>query len=80
MASTPAVHVTRDRFHLAWDPATPPIETVPSGSIVTFDLLDASGGQLTARLCSVAIDLRISEIVDVPNYVVTAHCPLSIFD
>lgn len=31
-------------------------------------------------LCSVAIDLRISEIVDVPNFVVTAHCPLGIFD
>jgi acetamidase/formamidase len=31
-------------------------------------------------LCSVAIDLRISEIVDVPNFIVTAHCPLSIFD
>jgi acetamidase/formamidase len=42
------VHVARDRFHLAWDPAIPPIETVPSGSIVEFDLLDAAGGQLTA--------------------------------
>ena len=31
-------------------------------------------------LCSVAVDLRISEIVDVPNWVVTAHCPLDIFD
>ncbi len=31
-------------------------------------------------LASVAIDLRISEIVDAPNFVVTAHCPLSIFD
>jgi acetamidase/formamidase len=31
-------------------------------------------------LCSVAIDLRISEIVDVPNFVVTAHCPLGLFD
>lgn len=31
-------------------------------------------------LCSVAIDLRISEIVDMPNVVVTAHCPLSLFD
>ncbi|MDQ3870929.1 MAG: acetamidase/formamidase family protein, partial [Chloroflexota bacterium] len=30
-------------------------------------------------LCSVAVDLRISEVVDVPNYVVTTHCPLSIF-
>ena len=32
------------------------------------------------QLCSVAVDLRISEIVDVPNFVVTAHCPLAIFD
>jgi len=31
-------------------------------------------------LTSVGIDLRISEIVDIPNYVVSAHCPLSIFD
>jgi acetamidase/formamidase len=31
-------------------------------------------------LCSVIVDLRISEIVDVPNFVVTAHCPLGIFD
>ena len=31
-------------------------------------------------LCSVAIDLRISEIVDMPNFVVTAHCPLAIFE
>jgi acetamidase/formamidase len=31
-------------------------------------------------LTSVAIDLRISEIVDMPNVVVTAHCPLSVFD
>ena len=48
MATTPTIHISRDRFHLAWDPAIPPIETVPSGSIVTFDLLDASGGQLSA--------------------------------
>ena len=46
MATTPAIHVTRDRFHLAWDPAIPAIETVASGDIVEFDLLDASGGQL----------------------------------
>lgn len=30
-------------------------------------------------LCSVAVDLRISEIVDAPNWVVTAYLPLSIF-
>jgi len=43
-----ATHVTRDQSHLAWDPAIPPVATVPSGSVVTFDCLDASGGQLTA--------------------------------
>ena len=31
-------------------------------------------------LSSVVVDLRISEIVDVPNFVVTAYCPLGIFD
>lgn len=30
-------------------------------------------------LCSVAVDLKISEVVDAPNWVVTAYCPLSIF-
>jgi acetamidase/formamidase len=49
VSATTPVHITRDRFHLAWDPAIPPIETVPSGTIVEFDLLDASGGQLTNR-------------------------------
>ena len=48
MSTSPLVHVPRDRFHLAWDPAIEPIETVPSGSVVEFDTLDASGGQLTA--------------------------------
>jgi acetamidase/formamidase len=48
MQTTPALHVSRDRFHLAWDPAIPAIETVESGAIVEFDMLDASGGQLTA--------------------------------
>jgi acetamidase/formamidase len=43
-----AIHISRDQFHLAWDPAIPPIETVQSGSEVEFDLLDASGGQLTS--------------------------------
>jgi acetamidase/formamidase len=30
-------------------------------------------------LCSVAVDLKVSEIVDAPNWIVTAYCPLSIF-
>ena len=45
----PTIHVAREQFHLAWDPAIPPIETVPDGSTIEFDCLDASGGQLTAE-------------------------------
>jgi formamidase len=30
-------------------------------------------------ICSVAVDLRISNVVDVPNYVVSALCPEEIF-
>jgi acetamidase/formamidase len=47
MAITPALHVTRDQFHLAWHPAIPPIATVESGAIVELDLLDGSNGQIT---------------------------------
>jgi acetamidase/formamidase len=48
MQTRQAVRIARERFHLAWDPAIEPIETVDSGAIVEFDMLDASGGQLTA--------------------------------
>lgn len=48
MSTGSAIHISRERFHLAWDPAIPAIETVGSGDEVEFDLLDASGGQLTA--------------------------------
>jgi acetamidase/formamidase len=30
-------------------------------------------------LCSVAADLKISEVVDAPNWVVSAFLPLSLF-
>ncbi|HEX2221124.1 MAG TPA: acetamidase/formamidase family protein [Candidatus Limnocylindria bacterium] len=45
---TPTIHVPRERNHLAWDPAIPPVATVRSGDVVEFDCLDASFGQLTA--------------------------------
>jgi acetamidase/formamidase len=48
MLATPSIHVARDRYHLAWDPAIPPIATVESGGVVEFDLLDASCGQVNA--------------------------------
>jgi len=56
MQTSPALHVARDRFHLAWDPAIPAIETVDTGAVIEFDMLDASCGQLTAT--STVEDLR----------------------
>lgn len=35
--------------------------------------------QQAYALCSVAVDLKISEVVDVPNFVVSAYLPLEIF-
>lgn len=85
MLHVPTIHVARDQNHLAWDPAIPPVATVSSGEIVGFDCLDASNGQLTAD--STLADLealdfsRVDQvIVDMPNVVVTAYCPLGLFD
>ena len=35
--------------------------------------------QQAYAICSVAVDLKISEMVDVPNFVVSAFLPLDIF-
>jgi formamidase len=35
--------------------------------------------QQAYALCSVAVDLKVSEVVDVPNFVVSAFLPLDIF-
>jgi acetamidase/formamidase len=43
-----AAHIGRETFHLAWDAAIPPALRVATSSIVSFDVLDASCGQLTA--------------------------------
>jgi acetamidase/formamidase len=61
---TPTIHVDRDQNHLAWDPAIPPVATVPSGSVVAFDCLDASNGQLTAGSTTASLDTLVFEQVD----------------
>jgi acetamidase/formamidase len=43
-----AAHIGRDTYHLAWDASLPPALRVASGSVVSFDVLDSSCGQLTA--------------------------------
>ena len=44
-----AFHVGRSDWQLAWDASVPPLVVVPSGSEVSFDVLDASCGQITAE-------------------------------
>jgi len=50
--------------------------------IVPKELLQERGfsRQQAYVICSVAVDLRISNVVDVPNYVVSALLPEAIFD
>lgn len=36
--------------------------------------------QRAYSICRVAVDLRLSEVVDVQNFVVSAFLPLDIFD
>jgi acetamidase/formamidase len=50
-----AAHIGRDTWHLAWDASIPPVAHVSSGEEVSFDVLDASCGQITES--SVAADL-----------------------
>jgi acetamidase/formamidase len=44
--ATATIHVARDRWHLAWDNSIAPAVTVESGDTISFDLLDASNGQI----------------------------------
>ena len=69
MATGSAIHITRDRFHLAWDPAIPPIETVGDGDVVEFDLLDASNGRFTEATAAeelATLDLSETDQVNGP--------------
>jgi acetamidase/formamidase len=50
MTNTPTtgrtIHIHRHQWHLAWDHSIPPVARVQSGEAVSFDLLDASCGQI----------------------------------
>ena len=41
--------IHRHQHHLFWDNSIPPILTIDSGEIVTFDCLDASNGQINVQ-------------------------------
>src|ERR1700737_3377873 len=41
------IHIHRDQWHLAGDHSIEPVATIASGETLSFDLLDASCGQIT---------------------------------
>jgi len=76
MMNTPAtgrtIHIHRHQWHLAWDHSIAPIATIQSGEVVSFDLLDASCGQIvhdsTVDAIS-ALDFSQVDQVNGPIYV-----------
>jgi acetamidase/formamidase len=64
MTARPSFHVGRSQWHLAWDKAVPPIATVAPGSVVEFDVLDASNGQITASSASADLATLAFDQVD----------------
>lgn len=76
MTNTPAtgrtIHIHRNQWHLAWDSSIPPIATIQSGEVVSFDLLDASCGQIvhdSAVEAITALDFSQVDQVNGPIYV-----------
>lgn len=85
MAETPTtgrtIHIHRNQWHLAWDHSIPPIATIPSGETISFDLLDASCGQIVAESTVDAIrTLDFSQVdqVNGPIYVEGATVRLTV--
>ena len=76
MMNTPAtgrtIHIHRNQWHLAWDSSIPPIATIQSGEVVSFDLLDASCGQIvhdSTVEAITALDFSQVDQVNGPIYV-----------
>ncbi|MGH2515279.1 MAG: acetamidase/formamidase family protein, partial [Ktedonobacterales bacterium] len=66
------IHVAREQFHLAWDNQIAPVARIASGEEVSFDLLDASCGQITSASTVEAIaslDFGRVDQVNGPIYV-----------
>src|SRR5918994_672442 len=76
--ATTGLSVTRDGGGRPEPPPRPP----PTPLHNMIDHPQAHGGgprQQAYAICSVAVDLKVSEVVDVPSFVVSAFLPLDIF-
>ena len=60
-------HIHRHQHHLFWDNSIPPILTIDSGEIVTFDCLDASNGQINEQSTDETISMLDFSKVDQVN-------------
>lgn len=80
--AAPTRHVDERGYH-ATTGIAPDLMQAAKDSI--RDMIDHLGNEyrlpaeLAYALCSVAVDLRISEVVDMPNWVVSAYLPKAIF-
>jgi acetamidase/formamidase len=48
--------------------------------IVHLEKVRALDAQSAYALCSIAVDLKISEVVDAPNWIVSAFLPSDLFE
>ncbi len=80
--SAPTRHVDERGYHATTGIAP---DLMQAARDAVRDMIDYLGREyrlapdLAYALCSVAADLRISEVVDVPNWVVSAYLPESVF-
>jgi acetamidase/formamidase len=84
ITSDPLDRRTNTSGHYATTGIAPDLmEAVRSATLSMIDYLCRTRGLSPIdayMLCSIAVDLRINEVVDVPNWVVSACLPLSIFE
>jgi acetamidase/formamidase len=66
------IHITNTQRHLKWDNSLPPIATVPSGTTLSFSLLDGGHNQITATSTATSLSTFDFHLAD------PAHGPIHI--
>ncbi|KAH8793496.1 hypothetical protein F5882DRAFT_437239 [Hyaloscypha sp. PMI_1271] len=69
-------HISKSDRHLKWDNSLPPVATVPSGSTLTFDLLDGGHNQFSATSTTadlLTFNFSLADPAHGPIYVDTAE-------
>ena len=83
LPAPPTRHVDERGYHATTGIAPDLMQAAKDSIRDMIDHLGRAYGlspELAYALCSVAADLRISEVVDVPNWVVSAYLPNAVFD